>query len=140
LLEDCDREHLYVLFLFENYYYFLKKEMIRPTKKSKKQKSKNEDPDKLDREKEQRKSIQRQLQKENKQIVYQIGKDFQENSCVSIKNKQTISNTNRHKSQSISSINSSQKLMNKLSKQEQEQVQMLYERALNQRQERLKRR
>ncbi len=42
-------------------YYLLKKEMISPKKKSKRQKSKNEDPDKLDQEREQRKSIQRQL-------------------------------------------------------------------------------
>jgi hypothetical protein len=71
--------------------------------------------------------------------LYQIGKDFQENSSVSIRDKQTISNTNKYTSQSISRNNSSQKLMNKLSKQEQEKVQILYERALKQRQERLKR-
>ena len=71
--------------------------------------------------------------------MYQIGKDFQENSSVSIRDKQTISNTNKYTSQSISRNNSSQKLMNKLSKQEQEKVQILYERALKQRQERLKR-
>ena len=113
--------------------------MISQKKKSKKQKSKIEDPDKLDQEREQRKSIQRQLQKENKQILYQIGKDFKQNSSVSIRNKQTISNTNKYMSQSFSRNNSSQKLMNTLSKQEQEKVQILYKRALNQRQERLKR-
>jgi hypothetical protein len=122
-----------------------KKEMIRSklmrSGKSEKQEPKSEEPEKLDREKEQRKSIQSQLEKENKQIVNQIEEEFQRNSPASIESKLTVSNKITNKSPSISIDNSSknQVRMYKLSKQDQENVQTLYKRALNQRQERLER-
>lgn len=122
-----------------------KKEMIRSklmrSGESEKQEPKSEEPEKLDREKEQRKSIQSQLEKENKQIVNQIEEEFQRNSPASIESKLTVSNKITNKSPSISIDNSSknQVRMYKLSKQDQENVQTLYKRALNQRQERLER-
>ncbi len=113
-----------------------KKEMIRSklmrSGKSEKQEPKSEEPEKLDREKEQRKSIQSQLEKENKQIVNQIEEEFQRNSPASIESKLTVSNKITNKSPSISIDNSSknQVRMYKLSKQDQENVQTLYKRAL----------
>ena len=103
------------------------------------QKSEKQEPENLNQEKEQRVSIQSQLEKENKKIVNQIEEEFQRNSPASIESKQTVSNKISNKSPSISIDNSSKNRIYKLSKQDQENVQTLYKRALNQRQERLER-
>jgi hypothetical protein len=118
----------------------IKSKLKRSKKNSLKKKSKSEKPEKLNQEKEQRKSIQSQLEKENKQIVSKIEEEFQRNSLASIESKQTVSNKITNKSPSISTDNSYTKnQIYKLTKQDQENVQTLFNRALNQRQERLER-
>ena len=113
--------------------------MKRSKKNSSKKKSKSEEPEKLNQEKEQRKSTQSQLEKENKQIVNKIEEEFQRNSAASSENKQTVSNKITNQSLSISNEKQQEILMRKLTKKEQENVQILFKRALDQREERLRR-
>ena len=117
----------------------IKSKLMRSKKNSSKKKSKSEEPEKLNQEKEQRKSTQSQLEKENKQIVNKIEEEFQRNSAASSENKQTVSNKITNQSLSISNEKQQEILMRKLTKKEQENVQILFKRALDQREERLRR-
>lgn len=117
----------------------IKSKLKRSKKNSLKKKSKSEKPEKLNQEKEQRKSTQSQLEKENKQIVNKIEEEFQRNSLASIESKQTVSNKNTNQSQSISNEKQQEILMRKLTKKEQENVHILFNRALDQREEKLRR-
>jgi hypothetical protein len=109
------------------------------SEKSEKQEPKSERSEKLNQEKERPKSIQSQLEKENKQIVNKIKDEFQRNSASSTENKQIVSNKITNQSQSISNEKQQEILMRMLTKKEQENVHILFERALDQREKRFRR-
>jgi hypothetical protein len=111
--------------------------MKRSKKNSEEQESKSEE--KQNQEKKQRKSIQSQLEKENKKIVNQIEEELQRNTAVSTENKKKLSNKITNQSESISTEKQQEILMRKLTKKEQENVQIIFKRALDQREERLRR-